>query len=123
MPVMRLFRETGEVLDVESSRVLLVGEMRHFRLEVPHAAPTGFNSHPLASALERSPDPVSARLELRALGFTHVIVDAGWVRRSAAHYPSLSVFDERPELLGDFVRSLGQPLAAGPNMALFEIPK
>jgi hypothetical protein len=118
----RLFRVANQRLDAARDRVLLLGEMRNYGLDVPRCAPSGFNTHPLAEALVNDPDPAEADRALRRLGFTYLIVDPGWVARSAARYPSLSYFREQPEILQRYLGSLGEPLAVEGQVALFRIP-
>jgi Dolichyl-phosphate-mannose-protein mannosyltransferase len=118
----RLFHRANDTLDPRRDRVLLLGEMRHYGLAVPRCAPTGFNSHPLVEALRQDPDPRAADRALRRRGFTHLIVDPGWVARSAAEYPSLSYFADHPDVLQRYLRSLGPPLAVEGHVALFAIP-
>jgi hypothetical protein len=123
LPTARLYRTSNETLDRASDRVLLLGEMRHYGLRLPRCAPTGFNLHPLVEALRTHDETAEIHRELRRQGFTHMIVDPGWVTRSAAGYPSLALLRERPELLRQFLRSLGAPLAVEGNVALFRIPE
>lgn len=119
----RLFRRANDQLDPDRDRVLLVGEMRHYGLTVPHAAPTGFNTHPLVEALRGSPDGASVHGKLRRQGFTHVIVDPGWIVRSAARYPSLSYFANHPDAAPAYFHSLGAPVAVEGGVALYKIPE
>jgi hypothetical protein len=121
-PTTRLFRETARLLDPATDRVLLVGEMRHFRLHVPRAAPAGFNRHPLADALAQGGGPAAVHRFLRERGFTHLLIDPGWIERGAAQYPSLRPLRERPETFRAYVASLGPPLAFEQRSALFAIP-
>jgi hypothetical protein len=123
LPVVALYREASATLDSSHHRVLVVGEMRHHFLDLPHAAPTGFNSHPLAEALRAQHDPARVSSTLRDAGFTHIIVDLGWVRHSAASYPSLELFRDRPELLINYLQSLGPPLAGSDGRVLLRIPQ
>jgi hypothetical protein len=51
-----------------------------------------------------------------------LIVDSGWIRRSAAKYPSLAPLAGRRDLLDPYVRSLGPPLATEGGEALYEVP-
>ena len=53
----------------------------------------------------------------------HLIVDLGWARRSAAGYPSLALLHDHPELLTDYLQSLGPPLARRDGQALLRIPR
>ncbi len=122
-PTTRFYREAAERLDPASTRVLLLGEMRHFRLPLKRAAPTGFNIHPLADSLSRTQDVARSSRELRELGYTHLLVDLGWVERSAESYPSLALFHDRPELLVDYLASLGPPLHRRGLVGLFGIPE
>lgn len=122
-PSVRLFQRANERLDPARDRVLLVGEMRSYGLAVPRCAPTGFNVHPLVAALRADPDPAAASRALRAQGFTYLIVDSGWVARSAAQYPSLAYFRDRPGALGGYLASLGDPVDVEGGVALFRIPE
>ncbi len=121
-PLRALFAEIDGTLDPSRDRVLLLGEMRHHGLSVPHAAPTGFNVHPLAEALASGADAAAANAALLRAGYTHVLVDPGWVRRSAARYPSLAIFRERPGLLDAYLASLGEPARMRSGAALYRIP-
>jgi hypothetical protein len=121
-PAARLYARASELLDSTSDRVLLVGENRHHRLDVPHAAPTVFNEHPLVEILMTPGLPSDTSRQLRRRRFTHLIVDSGWIRRSAAKYPSLAPLAGRRDLLDPYVRSLGPPLATEGGEALYEVP-
>jgi hypothetical protein len=123
LPVVGLYREAATTLDPARHRVLVVGEMRHHFLDLPHSAPTGFNTHPLVEALREPTDAVRASRALCAAGYTHLIVDLGWARRSAAGYPSLALFRDRPELLTGYLETLGPPLARRDGQALWRIPQ
>ena len=118
----KVYNEANRRLDPSVNRILLLGEMRHYGLEIPRAAPTGFNTHPLALALARGVPPESVGHELRRLGYSHLIVDVSWVRRSAARYPSLSIFREDPDLLEACLKTLGIPLTVQGQVAIFELP-
>jgi hypothetical protein len=122
-PASRVYSEAANKLDRESSHVLMLGEMRHFRLPLRRAAPTGFNIHPLAESLSRTRDSAQSSRELRKLGYTHLIVDLGWVERSASSYPSLALFHDRPDLLTSYLTSLGPPLHHRGRVGLFGIPE
>jgi len=121
-PSARLFRLVNERLDPGRDRILFLGEMRHYGLSVPRCAPTGFNTHPLVEALRNDPDAGTAHAAMRRLRFTHVIVDPGWIARSAAQYPSLSYLVQQPDAMAHYIGSLGTPLAVEGNVALFRIP-
>lgn len=121
-PTSALYRAAGETLEPGSTRVLLVGEMRHYGLALSRAAPTGFNRHPLVETLETGGDPASTRRRLRELGFTHLIVDQARVERSAQRYPSLAAVHERPQAYREFLGSLDRPLATSGSAVLYAIP-
>ena len=121
-PTTRLLRLAGERLDPETDRILFVGEMRHFRLPIPRAAPTGFNTHPLSRLIGQDGPSSRIPLELAELGYTHLLLDAAWVTRSAARYPSLRPLTEHPAAFRAFVQELGAPLAVEDQVALFAIP-
>lgn len=89
LPLMDVFAQADATLDRSRDRVLLVGDERHHRLDIPHAAPTGFNLHPLAERFARGDTPATAWGALRRMGFTHAIVDPRRTERAAARYPSL----------------------------------
>ena len=122
-PQQRLVDHAGMRWDVDEDRLLLVGEMRHYRLPVRRAAPTGFNRHPLVEQMRRgrSTDEVSAAL--RAAGFTHLLIDLDWVGRSAEQYPSLNWLGEHPDEWANYLQSLGRPLVAEGRRAIFELPR
>jgi len=120
-PQQRLVEHDSLVWDPGSDRVLLLGEMRHYRIPVPRSAPTGFNVHPFAIALERAVVVEQVHQALRRGGYTHLLVDLDWVERSARDYPSLRTLPESPEKLDDFLRSLGPPLASEGRRALFRL--
>jgi len=122
IPVLQLFDRAGSILDRSANRVLLVGEDRHHRLSIPHAAPSVFNRHPLAELLAAGDTPGQASATLRELGFTHLIVDTAGALSSAGRYPSLALFREHPDRLEDYVRSLGEPLVSEGGIGLFELP-
>ena len=121
IPVLRLFDRAGSILDPAAHRILLVGEDRHHRLAIPHAAPSVFNRHPLAELLAAGDTPGQASSTLRELGFTHVIVDPAGLLSSAGRYPSLALFRERPDRLEDYLRSLGEPLDSEGGIGLFNL--
>lgn len=122
LPIARLFHRANERLDPRADRVLIVGEMRHYGLSLPRCAPTGFNTHPLVEVLRADPDPEAANRALRRSGFTHLIVDPGWIDRSGARYPSLAHLAEHPEVVQRYLGSLGAPLVIERNVVLFRIP-
>jgi hypothetical protein len=115
-----VFHEAGARLDRSRHRVLLVGETRHHGLAIPHSAPTVFNVHPLARALEETDGPREATERLRQLGFTHLIVDPGWVRRSAARYPSLRTAVESGRL-PVYLKGLAPPIVERRGVALYAL--
>jgi hypothetical protein len=119
-PFATVFREAGRRLDPERHRVLLVGETRHHGLAIPHSAPTVFNIHPLAQALEETAGPREATERLRQLGFTHLIVDPGWVQRSGARYPSLRTAVESGRL-PIYLKGLGPPVVEHLGVALYAL--
>jgi len=114
--------ELAGQLDPGRDRVLFLGENRHFRFPIPHAAPTAFNVHPLAERLAAGDDPGTALAALGRLGFTHLLVDAARVRADAEHYPSLAVFRGRDELLRSTLDALGAPQASAGGAALYRLP-
>jgi len=120
-PYARVVRRASPPLDPRAARVLFVGEMRHFGLEVSRVAPTGFNVHPLVEVLASSPDPESAREALSRRGFTHLLVDPGWIERSGRAYPSLAPIAADPSRFAAFLRSLGEPVARERGVALYRI--
>ncbi len=122
LPIVRLYHEANRRLDPSHDRVLILGETRHHGFDIPHAAPAVFNAHPLAEALASGIGPDEAGAALRRLGFTHLVVDPGWVTRSAARYPSLRIFHGRPQLLDQVLASLGPPLAAQGRLGLYRLP-
>jgi len=122
-PTVALYREASETLDPGGTRVLIVGEMRHYGLALRRVAPSGFNTHPLGQALGGNGGPAEANRVLREAGFTHVVVDKGWVERSYGRYPSLAFLAERPGLLDRWLRSLGHPMATRGSAALYAIPR
>jgi hypothetical protein len=121
MPLMRVFAAANAALDPRRDRVLLVGEDRHHRLDVPHEAPSLFNVHPLAEALAAGLSPEEALDLLRAQGFTHLIVDRARALRSAERYPSLAVLRGRADLLDDTLRALGPPRFESDGVFLFDL--
>ena len=122
LPSARLFLRTDELIDAEQDRVLLLGEMRHYGLAVSRAAPTGFNTHPLIEALRSETDLDAVHRALIERGFTHLIIDAGQVARSAERYPSLAPLAGDAGLLRRYVASLGAPLAIEEGVVLYRIP-
>ncbi len=124
-PFARLYQRTTRRLTGSEARVLLLGEMRHHGLDVPHAAPAGFNVHPLVSALEREADAEGVARFLRSAGFTHLLVDPDWVDRSARRYPSLTSIGPGGELrprLAAFLSGLGPPVDVEGRIALHVLP-
>jgi hypothetical protein len=122
-PQQRLVSDASIGWDPAADRVLLLGEMRHYRLPVPRVAPSGFNLHPFAVDLERSLAPEQIHAALRRRGFSHLLVDFDWVERSARQYPSLRALRESPEKLRACLKSLGPPLATDGRRALYRIPE
>lgn len=114
-------RRASPPLDPGTTRILFVGEMRHYGLDVPRVAPTGFNVHPLVEVLAASEDPTSARESLSRRGFTHLLVDPGWVERSGRSYPSLAPIVAEPARFAALLRALGEPVARERGAALYRI--
>ena len=121
-PQQRLLQAPG-VAWRRTDRILLLGEMRHFRIPVKRTAPTGFNVHPFAVELERAQSAEQVHEGLRRRGFSHLLLDLDWIERSAEEYPSLHSLYENPDKLVSYVDSLGTPLAAEGRRALFRIPE
>jgi len=121
-PTFELYREANDALEPRSTRVLIVGEMRHYGLALRRSAPSGFNTHPLMRAMEAGGPAQETNRRLRAMGFTHVVVDRAWIERSSRRYPSLSRLHERPDLLEPWLHSLGRPVAARGTAALYRVP-
>jgi hypothetical protein len=96
--------------------------MRHYRIPIGRAAPTGFNLHPLAIELERSVTADQVHEGLRRRGFTHLLIDLDWIDRSSREYPSLRALREMPDELPAYLDSLGPPLVAEGRRALYRIP-
>ena len=122
-PQQRLVLNEAVAWNRARDHLLLVGEMRHYRIPVRRAAPSGFNLHPFAIELERSLAVDQIHHALRRRGFTHLLVDLDWVERSARDYPSLRALGEAPEKLRAYLDSLGPPLASEGRRALFRIPQ
>lgn len=123
-PLMEAFARANASLDRSSHRVLVVGDERHHRLDVPHAAPTGFNVHPLAARIAAGDAPAEAWAAIRRQGFTHVIVDAPRAERAASRYPSLRPLLAVPGGFASIWAPLGRPeaiVSGGP--ALIELPE
>jgi hypothetical protein len=123
VPQQRLLDDTALLWNPASDRILLLGEMRHYRVPVRRVAPSGFNVHPLAVALERLTSTEQIHQALIRDGFSHVLIDFGWIERSAQAYPSLRSLRESPEKFRAYVDSLGPPLLADGQRALFRIPE
>lgn len=123
LPFTDVYASAARLLDPSRDRVLLLGDNRHYRLRVPHAAPTVFNAHPLAERLAAGDAPRDALAAMRRLGFTHLIVDPARVRSDAARYPSLAVFRSRDELLTGLLEALPAPLAEAGGAALVALPE
>ena len=71
--------------------------------------------------LALSADPAAERAELLRLGFTHLLIDRGWVERSGRSYPSLASIVADPARFVALVRSLGPPLAVDGGVALYQL--
>ena len=121
-PQQRLLDHPSVKWNPATDRLLLVGEMRHFRVPVRRAAPSGFNLHPLALELDRALVVEQAHEGLRRRGFTHLLVDFTWVARSGEDYPSLRSLVDDPARFHSYIESLGAPLAADGHRALYAIP-
>ncbi len=121
-PQQRLI-ESADLEWGRDDRLLLLGEMRHFRLPVRRTAPSGFNVHPFAVELERSVTVEQIHLGLRRRGFTHLSVDRDWIQRSSEQYPSLRGLTDAPDKFRAYVDSLGPPLATDGSLSLFRIPE
>jgi hypothetical protein len=123
LPIARLFALADAHLDRARDRILFLGETRHFGLAMRHAAPSVYNRHLLVSLLEQGRAPGQIAAGLREAGYTHLLVDAGWVARSAATFPSLAPLRTLGPELGAFLQFLGPPLAAdGQGRGLFVLP-
>jgi hypothetical protein len=122
-PQQRLLDHEAVAWNPATDRLLLVGEMRHFRVPVPRAAPSGFNVHPLVQELHRSLVADQVHAALRRRGFTHLLIDFDWVERSGRAYPSLRPFIEDPARFRSYVESLGPPIVADGRRALYAIPE
>ena len=117
----RVVRAAADRLDPRTTRILFVGETRHYGTGLDRAAPTGFNVHPIVEALAVSTEPEAARAALLREGFTHLLVDPGWIRRSGRSYPSLATIVADPAPLDALLASLGQPVAADGGVALYTL--
>jgi hypothetical protein len=122
-PQQRLVEDAAIAWNPTTDRLLLVGEMRHYRIPVRRVAPTGFNVHPFAVELERSLAAEPIHRALRRRGFTHLLFDFDWIDRSARDYPSLRALVASPEKLHAYLDSLGPPLATDGRRSLFRIPE
>lgn len=122
-PQQRLVLHEDVAWNPATDRLLLVGEMRHYRIPVRRTAPSGFNLHPFAIELERASTAAQMHEALRRRGFTHLLVDLDWIERSARHYPSLGALSKAPEKLRAYLDSLGPPLASEGRRMLFRIPE
>ena len=118
----RLLNDPTLEWEPDTDRILLVGEMRHFRVPVRRVAPSGFNVHPLVAALEPSQAVGQVHLALQRQGFSHLLIDFGWIERSADAYPSLGFLRESPPTFRAYLDSLGPPLVSDGQRALFRIP-
>jgi hypothetical protein len=114
-------RAAAERLDRPGTRILFVGENRHYGFDVDRVAPTSFNVHPLVEAMAAAHDPAAVRAELRRRGFTHLLIDPGWIERSGRSYPSLAPLVADPAPFSALVRSLGAPWSNDGGVALYEI--
>jgi hypothetical protein len=123
LPFTDVYLAAARLVDPSRDRILVMGDNRHFRLRVPHSAPTVFNVHPLAERLAAGDSPRDALAAMRRLGFTHLILDAARVRSSAVRYPSLAVFRGREDLLTGLVDALPAPIAEAGGAALFPLPE
>jgi len=120
-PMERFFRRCESILDSKHHRVLFVGEMRHHHFDIPHAAPTGFNIHPLAQAFEQQTSPSSISRYLLKRGFTHILVTPYWIQHRAGDAQSLQVFKRQPQRLTAYLDWLGPPLVADRFSALWHL--
>jgi hypothetical protein len=119
-PFAAVFREAARRLDPDRHHVLMVGETRHHWLDLPHTAPTVFNVHPLVEALGAAGRPREVTARLRRAGFTHLVVDPGWVQRSAERYPSLREAVDSGRL-AFYIRTLERPLFEERGVALYAL--
>ncbi len=121
-PTARLFACARARLPQEA-RVLFLGEMRHYGLGRPRAAPTGFNTHPLVEALSGAVSPAEAARALRRQGFTHLLLDPGRTQLGASRYPSLAPLRKASPMARAFFESLAPPLCREGPIVLQELPR
>ena len=78
--------------------------------------------HPIVAPLIQGATPEEIRRRLREAGYTLLLVDLGWVRRSAAALPSLAPLRGHARELSALLRALGPPLQAdGEGRALYRL--
>ena len=74
----------------ENARLLMVGETLPFYFEREMVAPSAFDVHPLQGIATPEKNPREILKELRALGFTHVLVNwSEWRRLGDTYYRTL----------------------------------
>lgn len=80
----------------EYARLLMVGETCPFYYERAMVAPSAFDVHPLQGIAPSGRDPREILRELRALGFTHVLVNwSEWRRLGDTYYRTLWPKEDR----------------------------
>jgi hypothetical protein len=94
IPAWRVFQYANQELDPDRHRVLVVGETRVFCLRIPALCPTRYNGAQLRGVLDPHVSPNQWKSNLRALGFTHILISAPeWdrlVKLKAPEYENLS---------------------------------
>ena len=117
----RVVSAASGALNAKTTRILFVGESRHYGLAFARVAPTGFNVHPLVTALAATPNPAQARAALVGQGFTHLLVDPGWIDRSGRSYPSLAPLVADPAPFVALLGFLGPPIASDAGVSLYAL--
>ena len=105
----------GELPDV--SRVLFAGAAGSFGAEVPVVAPTVFDPHPLIPLSESHAGGRSLAADLRARGFSHILVDDGELGRLEQAFAPLGWKDG-----GRLTDALRKLVAAGCLAPVYQPP-
>ena len=89
-----------------SSRLLFIGETRWLYFAVPAVAPAAYDRPLFERLVREAPDPAALARRVQQMGFTHLLLNLGEVKRLAAQYGSYAFDEAQRRRVEEFLRSL-----------------